>query len=928
MSNANEAVRETTPPEEGHKQQHGGPGTREPSWLMRQRVLLPERVAGYVDRPPLEHRCASMDHPVTMLVAPGGFGKTALLVQSCRHLRDTNTVAAWLSVEEEDRPNTLAMYLALAFEEAGMTVLDPADDESGRGHLAPERESRSHAMYRLNLLLDAIERHGSPTLLALDELERLTEPESIRLLNTLIRSAPRNLHVAMAMRQQPPGLEAAMLVLEGSATTITLGDLRFSRSEISRFFGGRLSRRELDDVAERSAGWPMALRIYGNAANDGTFADVDDNTVAGWIETRLWRGLSSSERDLMLDVALFDWFDGELLDHVVGRHDSAQRIASMRALTGVLLSTGGDRPKMRLHPLIRDYCAAQRLREDPARSREIHDRAARALAHRSQVVDALRHAVLADDIELVGSIAEQAGGLRVVASHGSGTLFTIVYMLNTDVIAAYPRLGLGLCAVLAVEGDMARATQVYREIGAATGDFTRDRVGGDDNALALDHFIMQGVLAGTGCRLPGMKAFPTQRVVETASARDLDAAVRGLFAYGLGVVHSQRADFDGAVEWVERARLQFGPRSHLMPHVLYELGSVAFAQGRADEASGYYEQGLTLAKGHYLRDTVAVAIGRILKGELAFERLGATAYVQVPSGSLRMLAGPGATFQVYVTAISLAVEQALWHGAVNRALVLVEDARAYATATHRPGLTKHVAALQVSALLAAQRLDDAERVWRTNELPETAEDCLDLHRRGWRRLETISCVRARLHIARGELDEARCLMRGLRDLAGSRNLGRTLMRAEVLSMVVEQDAGNIEGAMRHLESVVRLYAESGYGGPLASEKGRGLALLGRLWETSASEATDNLFEFVSCAVGNENDMGQSLTEPELDVLRRLAARQRDKQIARELGLTVDGVRYRIRRIFLKLDARNRLDAVDRAGRRGLLSTDEAERNED
>ena len=44
----------------------------------------------------------------------------------------------------------------------------------------------------------------------------------------------------------------------------------------------------------------------------------------------------------------------------------------------------------------------------------------------------------------------------------------------------------------------------------------------------------------------------------------------------------------------------------------------------------------------------------------------------------------------------------------------------------------------------------------------------------------------------------------------------------------------------------------------------------------------------------------------------------DAQIARELGLTYDAFRYRVRRIYAKLNAHSRDDAVHRARARGIL----------
>ena len=61
----------------------------------------------------------------------------------------------------------------------------------------------------------------------------------------------------------------------------------------------------------------------------------------------------------------------------------------------------------------------------------------------------------------------------------------------------------------------------------------------------------------------------------------------------------------------------------------------------------------------------------------------------------------------------------------------------------------------------------------------------------------------------------------------------------------------------------------------------------------------------------------ALNTRELDVLVRMEY-QRDKAIAAALGLTYDGVRYRVRSIFAKLGTSRRHDAVRRARALGIL----------
>ena len=87
-----------------------------------------------------------VSHRLTVLHAPGGFGKTALLARCCRALRERRIAVAWLSLDEEDGPGSVALHLALAFEQAGVATFGPAGAwREGRLTEARDRRARSGA---------------------------------------------------------------------------------------------------------------------------------------------------------------------------------------------------------------------------------------------------------------------------------------------------------------------------------------------------------------------------------------------------------------------------------------------------------------------------------------------------------------------------------------------------------------------------------------------------------------------------------------------------------------------------------------------------------------------------------------------------------------------------------------------------------------
>ena len=650
--------------------------------------------------------------------------------------------------------------------------------------------------------------------------------------------------------------------------------------------------------------------------------------AAAWVETRLWRGLSTEERDFVLDVAPFDRLDAELIDEVTGARNAARRIASMEALDGLLSTTGGGGSAVQLHPLIRGHCEKRRFAEAPERFRAIHRGIAEALARRGRAVEALRHAAEAGDAALLGRIAESTGGVRVWLDQGLDALRAVDRLLTGEVLSKHPRLALVRCVALTVAGDIEEAKRVYAAAAADTAGYTRDSKGGDDRALTVDHLFVQGLLHMCGCRPYGVGIMGAVAAAETAAdATDTDSLLRGMFSLGMCIAHNQTTAFDAAVQWAGRARSALGRASPYLAHVDFQAGSVAMARGRTREARACYARALKVARASHLRDAGAVMIGEALAAELALECAAEAPRLDAQPVSPRLLGRCSAWLDIYAASIGVQAELALANGGPQAALALVEEAREYARRTERPALSRFLSALRVTVLLDGGAVDEAVRAWEFDRLPGRAAECLDLTSQSWREVEMLACARLRLFIACGKLDAAREFAAALNAVAAERDLVRTRMRGLALSMALEHRAGEAARAAAHLSDYLRLFAETDYARPLARERTAARAVLGDVADAQEADAD----VAVAAAELREALRGDAdaapdppdprLTHREVEVLARLE-RQSDKEIARALKLSHDGLRSRVRSIFAKLGARGRFDAVHRARARGILPAEE------
>ena len=883
-------------------------------WFERQRLTLPDPVPDQLDRPNLNDRLTASDCRMALLCAPGGFGKTVLLAEYCRLLEGRGVPVAWLRVDPDDDRPVFETCLAVAFRRAGIVLPDRFDTDEWNTARDP-----------IGLLLTTIEDHATPCLLAIDELERLQNPGAVEALNLLISHAPPNLRIAVACRELPPALAIAEPVLAGSAAVLSADELRFSKPEIAGFFNLRLSPEQLATLSRDSAGWPIALRFYRNEKESGTrgeartFGDV----LGNWVESRLWRDVPPDSRDFLLDIGLFERIDTELIDEVLKDGDSRRRLQAMPDLAGLIQPVSGASGASRLHPLVRDHCAKRRFRETPERFRSVHHLIALALERRRETLAAMRHATEAGDPDLVGRIFEDAGGLRFWLLQGPLWAQDAEPLLTDDVTVRRPRLALARCLLFLLRDRIPEAKRAFELAATHTDGFTRNPAGTDID-LRIDHCLAQGIIFLCGCTSVGATHLQTAvadflgLVGDDALAPD----IRATMEFALCIYENLSARFDEAYERAERSRhfISDCRSPYLAMHIDLQLGSLAMAQGRVRDAENWYARGLKIGRTSFPEDPSPYLLGTVLLRELELERnrLGYAVGAGLRAGD--SFARPGNTFATYAAESAIVTELTQHALGADEALAALSEMSEYARRTDRLELVHYLSALRVSVLATSGRPAEAERIWRTEGLPVDADECLALGLRRWRSMEALACARVRLLAGEESFESARQLAHRLLETAEANRLIRTAMRARAIAMTLEQAAGDDDAACAHLTAFLRLYATADYARPLIREGDTGRVVLDRLLDSNPDDAirsaAADLIDVIGSAAKREDAIA-TFGDRELAVLRRLPD-HRDKQIAAGLGITLDGVRYHVRRIFAKLGARSRQDAVHRARAIGLL----------
>ena len=895
----------------------GGPASAETlnpsvvsSWLLKAKVLPPELPVGYVSRATLLQRLEGlMERRVTVLQAPAGFGKTTVLADIVRATKAQGVVVAWIALGDEDTPNLFGGYLAFAFEQAGLDV------SLLRSH---DAWSASPAVRQMGMLAGAIERHAAPCLLVLDEVDRLPA-RTVRLVDLLLQHAPRNLHVAMTFRSNP-GVDIGPHLLTGRASVVGTEEFRFSQADTGRFLGRELLRGELAAIMERTAGWPFALMVYRNTGAaeaqpaGGEAAELTEN----YIGVHLLRDLSVKERASLFDLAVFDWIDASLVDTVLGSSDARVQVAALPALNGLLLPVGNDGTVRRLHPLLRDYCLDVLSVENPVRKRSLHKRIALELARQGQLTESWRHARASGDIQLLGTLIERFGPFQLWLREGVTRLISAGRFLPPEVTVRHPRLDLVRCLALCLASKWDEAATQFEAISQRTDAFTRDRDGGDADALAVDAVFTQAMLVGGADRLVLHELESRLPAGDPAAGDERGRALACARHALLSFACYERASFDESARHGLQAQAHFGEDGRFGEVFLNTcLGMAAMAQGRVQEAAERYRQARRVVRRCFSADPCITSASDALTIELDLERnRGRTIRRKTLE---RLMRQPGVFVDFRSAAVAVSAELMFEQYGSRAAIQLLTRTVDAVRATGNESLSNTMSALLADYLVQAGHSEQAGQVWRDHELPCGMPELLDLERQSWRTMEAMSCARVRVLEAQGAFDAAEALAGNLCRVALEHGLLRTRLRGLALSMAVAHRAGQPDRALERLVEFIRAARGVDYTRPLVRHREVSRIVLRRLLDTDCDDDLRPAAESMLAHVAGSDTQGPSFSTRELEVLAQMARGLRNKQIAGRLGITDQGVRYHLKSIYRKTGTRKRSEAVRCAQSRGVVS---------
>lgn len=905
-------------------------GAAMPSPVLRTTFFIPPLRDDVVRRPRLLDPGNERSGLRLVLVsAPPGCGKTTLLSSWAQARLAAGGAVAWVTLAESDsEPATFWTQVA--------TALDLVAPGVGAGALALLDGPHPAISAVLTALIRELCSWPGGIDLVLDDYHLADGPAIAADVSFLVSRLPPHVRVLIGTRADP-ALPLGRLRAGGELLELRAVDLRFTTAEASAYLtevvGLSLDDRDIAVLTERTEGWVAAVQLAGLSLRDradpaGFIAGFagDHRYLVDYLVEEVLGRLPDRVRRFLLETSILDRFTAPLCDAVTGTGDGRSMLDLIERANLFLVPLDDTRRWYRYHHLFADVLRAHLVADpDAPRMSVLHARAARWYADAADPEPAVRYAVAAGDLGLVGDLVERFV-LAMLRNRKEGVVRTWIDALPAEEVRRRPVAAVGFIGALmssgqldGVEGRLRDLDEVLRspapdlvvldpvELQRIPGAIQTYRsaltLARGDSAAAVAHAERAVVLAAPGDDL-------------TISAA---RALSGLASWGNADLAGAYAAYADAVAGLARA----GNYSDVLGCSI-TLADIRITQGRLTDAEAVYADALRLAADHEtgapLRGTADMVIGQ---SRIAFERGQIERAWALLDEADRLGEQHGLPQHPYRWRVARARLLELG-GDLDAAMALLEEAERVYVGDFSPNV-RPVPAQRARLLLAQGRLPEALDWARHRNL--TPRDDLDyVHEYEHITLARILLQQSATEASNETLEMAYELLGRLRIAAETG--GRTGSLIEILALLAvahhRRGRSDLAGALALLTAALRLAEPEDYVlvfvslGPAMTELLHALTRTAPAWRYPR-RLVDGLRPEDPRRQRRTHDLVDPLSPRELDVLGLLATDLAGPAIARELVISLNTVRTHTKSIYAKLGVTSRRAAVTRARDLGLLT---------
>ena len=377
---------------------------------------------------------SAVESRVTLVTAGAGTGKTTLVAAWSA---ETAITTAWVSLDNTDR-DVGAFWATII---AGLGTLVPGCGAQAVALLRRGGTLDTTAEVVGELLDDLDAQAVDPSVLIVDDVHLVDDVEAITAsLNLFVRHLPAWLHLVLLSRRDV-ALPTGRLRAEGLLGEVQFAELRFAPDEsreLLQLLAPDLSEQSVDTAAARADGWAAGLRLAALAARSAAArGSVEpDSGHDRLVHDFLLRDVLAAEDpdlvEFLFGIAVTERVNPGLAEALTHRSDAHECLSRAEA-RGLFVSRLGASGWFQMHSLARAALTAELASRSAEQFAQQHARAAQWFEEMGETPLALEHWLLAGrERDALRLLAEKTADLY--DSGRDETIRTVMAAISLDIV--------------------------------------------------------------------------------------------------------------------------------------------------------------------------------------------------------------------------------------------------------------------------------------------------------------------------------------------------------------------------------------------------------------------------------------------------------------------------------------------------------------
>jgi len=357
---------------------------------------------------------------LTLVSAPAGYGKSTTIIQ---WTDQCNLSYSWYSLDKSDNDIiTFLQYLIAGlqakYKNLGLRALKLLA-------LNSKSSFESIATFLINDFIEIEENFH----IVLDDYHLIENGEINKLLSFLLENLPANIQIVLITRSDP-SIPLARLRSQQQVTDIRASDLCFNSNYIYDFFKKslniKISIEDAEILETKTEGWIAGLQLAGlsiQAQEDVSgFVEKlkgDNRYIMDYLIEEVLHQQSQERRDFLLCTSILKRFNASLCNFIFDSNNSQKIIEELEGNNMFIVPLDSERKWYRYHHLF-EQLLLNRLAGKNDNSLVLHKKASTCYESKGMIEDAIQHSFKINDyqrsLELINTISSQ---LWSEGKHGS-----------------------------------------------------------------------------------------------------------------------------------------------------------------------------------------------------------------------------------------------------------------------------------------------------------------------------------------------------------------------------------------------------------------------------------------------------------------------------------------------------------------------------